>query len=157
MRTDLLDRSNVELIAAATGRRGTSAIADAHKLLQKVGLKKLPDAGVAEIQAVCKGMTDTAVNRLMAGVEIGLRIAELKSGYDASIRITSPATAVIGRFKTSHSWALQNQQGCGCSVSGLQLVLRTHRIAASQCFDWFSSTLHDTYRHSDPVGAYGWF
>jgi hypothetical protein len=38
-------------------------------------------------------------------------------------------------------WALQNQQRCGCSVSGLKLVLRTHKIAASQCFDWVSSPL----------------
>ena len=42
---------------------------------------------------------------------------------------------VIGRFKTSHSWALQNQQRCECSVRDLELVLRTRGIAASQCFD----------------------
>jgi DNA repair protein RadC len=69
-------------------------MADAHKLLEKLGLKKLSDAGVAEIQAVCKGMTDDAVTRLLAGVEIGLRIAELKTDYESSTRITSPATAI---------------------------------------------------------------
>jgi hypothetical protein len=41
---------------------------------------------------------------------------------------------VIGRFKTSHSWALQNQQRCECSVSALKLAFRTHGIAASLCF-----------------------
>jgi len=86
--------SPVELIAMATGRRGAAAMADAHKLLERVGLKKLSDAGTAEIQAVCKGMTDDAVTRLLAGVEIGLRIAELKSEYESSTRITSPATAI---------------------------------------------------------------
>ena len=33
------------------------AYADALKLVEKVGLKKLSEAGVAEIHAVCKGMT----------------------------------------------------------------------------------------------------
>ena len=51
------------------------------------------------------------------------------------------ARIVIGRFKTSHSWALQNQQGCECSVSGLKLVFRTCGIAASQCFNWVLSAL----------------
>lgn len=88
------NQSTVELVATATGRRGAVAIADAHRLLEKVGLKKLPDAGSAEIQAVCKGMTDEAVKRLLAGVEIGLRIAELKTDYEASTRITSPTTAI---------------------------------------------------------------
>ena len=73
----------------ATGRRGAAAVADAHKLMEKVGLKKLSDAGTAEIQAVCKGMTNDAVRRLMAGVEIGLRIAELKTDYESSTRIGS--------------------------------------------------------------------
>ncbi len=41
---------------------------------------------------------------------------------------------VIGRFKTSHSWALQNQQRCECSVSALKLVFRTRGIAARLCF-----------------------
>ena len=63
MRKALLNCSPVELIAMATGRRGAAAIADAHKLLERVGLKKLSDAGTAEIQAVCKGMTNDAVNR----------------------------------------------------------------------------------------------
>ena len=94
MRKSLLNGSSKELIAIATGRRGTAAVADAHKLLEKVGLKKLSDAGTAEIQAVSKGMTDAAVSRLMAGVEIGLRIAELKTNYESSTRITSPATAL---------------------------------------------------------------
>ena len=94
MNRTLLNCSPVELIAMATGRRGAAAMADAHKLLEKLGLKKLSDAGVAEIQAVCKGMTDDAVTRLLAGVEIGLRIAELKTDYESSTRITSPATAM---------------------------------------------------------------
>jgi DNA repair protein RadC len=87
-------QSTVELVATATGRRGAVAIADAHRLLEKVGLKKLPDAGSAEIQAVCRGMSDEAIKRLMAGVEIGLRIAELKTDYEASTRIMSPTTAI---------------------------------------------------------------
>ena len=93
MRKTILNCSSVELIAMATGRRGAAAIADAHKLLERVGLKKLQDAGIPEIQAVCKGMTDEAVKRLLAGVEIGLRIAELKTDYQSSTRISNPATA----------------------------------------------------------------
>jgi DNA repair protein RadC len=94
MRDSLRNCSPVELIAMATGRRGAQAVADAYKLIAKVGLKKLSDAGTAEIQAVCKGMTTRAVNRLMAGVEIGLRIAELNSEYVGSPRISGPATAL---------------------------------------------------------------
>lgn len=94
MRKALMNCSPVELIAMATGRRGAAAYADAFKLLERVGLKNLSEAGTAEIQAVCKGMTDEAVNRLMAGVEIGLRIAELDSTYDSKERITNPATAM---------------------------------------------------------------
>jgi DNA repair protein RadC len=110
MRTELRNRSNVELIATATGRSGPAAITDAHKLLEKVGLKKLSDSGVAEIQAVCKGMTDAAVNRLMAGVEIGLRIAELKSGYDSSPRISGPATAIQYCLQHFGRMARESQQ-----------------------------------------------
>ena len=94
MRKALLNCSPAELIAMATGRRGAAAYADAFKLLERVGLKNLSEAGAAEIQAVCKGMTDDAVNRLMAGVEIGLRIAELSANYEPGTRITSPATAM---------------------------------------------------------------
>ena len=90
----MLNRSPAELIAMATGRRGAAAHADAHRLVEKLGLKKLADAGAAEIREVCRGMTPDAVQRLMAGVEIGLRIAELKTEYEASPRITSPATAI---------------------------------------------------------------
>ena len=64
------------------------------QLIKKFGLKKLADAGAAEIREVCRGMTPEAVQRLMAGVEIGLRIAELKTEYESSPRITSPATAI---------------------------------------------------------------
>ena len=94
MDRSMLNRSSAELIAMATGRRGAAAHADAHRLMEKLGLKKLADAGSAEIREVCRGMTPVAVQRLMAGVEIGLRIAELKTEYESSPRITSPATAM---------------------------------------------------------------
>ena len=94
MNRSLLNRSPTELIALATGRRGAAAYADAHRLVEKLGLRKLADAGSAEIQEICQGMTPNAIQRLMAGVEIGLRIAELKTEYESSPRITSPATAI---------------------------------------------------------------
>ncbi|MEZ6035677.1 MAG: DNA repair protein RadC [Planctomycetaceae bacterium] len=94
MNRALLNCSPAELIAMATGRRGAAAYADAHKLIEKLGLKKLGDAGAGEIQEICRGMTSDAIKRLMAGVEIGLRIAELKSDYDSSTRINSPAAAI---------------------------------------------------------------
>ena len=96
----MLNRSPAELIAMATGRRGAAAHADAHRLVEKLGLKKLADAGAAEIREVCRGMTPEAVQRLMAGVEIGLRIAELKTEYGQDTRITSPASAI--RFCKEH-------------------------------------------------------
>ncbi|MEJ7593424.1 MAG: hypothetical protein WKF77_17930 [Planctomycetaceae bacterium] len=44
MRKSLLNCSHAELIAMAKGRRGAAAYADALKLVEKVGLKKLSDA-----------------------------------------------------------------------------------------------------------------
>ena len=60
-----------------------------------------------------------------AGISRKDLIAENTKGWERT---------VIGRFKTSHSWALQNQQRCECSVSALKLVFRARRIAASLCF-----------------------
>jgi len=90
----LESRSAAELIAMASGRRGVAAYTDAHRLVEKLGLKKLADAGEAEIREICRRMTPECVQRLMAGVEIGLRIAELQSEYNTETRITSPATAI---------------------------------------------------------------
>ncbi len=89
MNRSLLNRSPTELIAMATGRRGAAAYADAHRLVEKPGLRKLADAGSAEIREICQGMTPRAIQRLMAGVEIGLRIAE---------RTTCPESA----WRTDH-------------------------------------------------------
>jgi DNA repair protein RadC len=65
MNRTLLNRSPAELIAMAT-----------------------------EIRGVCLGMTPNSVQRLMAGVEISLPIAELKSEDESIPKITSPATAI---------------------------------------------------------------
>ncbi|HQX49950.1 MAG TPA: DNA repair protein RadC [Planctomycetaceae bacterium] len=94
MNRSLESRSAAELIAMASGRRGVAAYTDAHRLVEKLGLKKLADAGEAEIREICRRMTPECVQRLMAGVEIGLRIAELQSEYNTETRITSPATAI---------------------------------------------------------------
>ena len=94
MKRALNQSSAAELIALASGRRGLAAYADAHRLVEKLGLKKLADAGEAEIREVCSRMTPDAVQRLLAGVEIGLRIAELQTEYCEESRITSPATAI---------------------------------------------------------------
>jgi len=110
MNRSLLNCSPAELIAMATGRRGAAAYADALKLIDKMGLKKLADAGAAEILEICKGMKPDAVNRLMAGVEIGLRIAELKSEYESATRITSPATAIQFCLQRFGRLARESQQ-----------------------------------------------
>ena len=44
MNRSLLNLSPAELIAMATGRRGAEAYADAHRLVEKLGLRKLADA-----------------------------------------------------------------------------------------------------------------
>ena len=54
------NRSPAELIAMATGRRGAAAYADAQRLVEKLGLKKLADAGSAEIREICQGMAFAA-------------------------------------------------------------------------------------------------
>jgi len=110
MNRSLLNCSPAELIAMATGRRGAAAYADAHKLVEKLGLRKLADAGAAEILEICRGMKPDAVKRLMAGVEIGLRIAELKSAYESEIRITGPATAIQFCLKQFGRMARESKQ-----------------------------------------------
>ena len=110
MNRSLLNCSPAELIAMATGRRGAAAYADAHKLVEKMGLRKLADAGAAEILEICKGMKPDAVNRLMAGVEIGLRIAEMKSEYESATRITGPATAMQFCLQRFGRLARESQQ-----------------------------------------------
>lgn len=99
---NLMNCSPAELIAMASGRRGAAAYADAHRLVSRLGLKKLADAGTAEIQEICRGMSVDAVQRMLAGVEIGLRIAEMTPDYSAVPRITSPAVAIqfcLNRFQ----------------------------------------------------------
>lgn len=63
--------------------------------------------------------------------ELRRLVAEL-GGIVGKQKVAS--VTVIGRFKTSHSWALQNQQRCECSVSALKLAFRARGIAASLCF-----------------------
>ncbi len=82
------------------GAKGSGGVCDAHRLVEKLGLRKLADAGEAEILEVCRRMSPDAIQRLMAGVEIGLRIAELRTEYGPHSRITSPATAI--RFCKEH-------------------------------------------------------
>ena len=86
------------------------ADADAYKLIEKMGLKKLADAGTAEILEIFSGMKAEAVERLLAGVEIGLRIAELRSEYESSTRITSPATAMQFCLQRFGRLARESQQ-----------------------------------------------
>ena len=110
MNRSLLNCSPAELLAMATGRRGAAAYADAHKLVEKLGLRKLADAGAAEILEICRGMKPDAVKRLMAGVEIGLRIAELKSDYESETRINSPSTAIQFCLKQFGRMARESKQ-----------------------------------------------
>lgn len=95
------ETSAVELIALLTGRMSASGLAEAHRLIDKIGLHKLPVAGTAEIQSVCRGLSSSAIARLKAEIEVGLRIAELKSEYATADCITGPATAIrfcLSRF-----------------------------------------------------------
>ncbi len=110
MNRSMLNCSPAELIEMATGRRGAAAYADAHKLVEKLGLRKLADAGAAEILEICRGMKPDAVQRLMAGVEIGLRIAELKSEYESETRINSPSTAIQFCLKQFGRMARESKQ-----------------------------------------------
>jgi len=63
----------------------------------------------------------------------------LEFAHDPSLSDLMRATYETGCRPQECHWALQNQQGCECSVSGLKLVFRTRGIASSQCFEWFLS------------------
>lgn len=86
--------SSAELIAMATGRRGAAAYADEILTGGKTGAEETGRCRDRRSCEISRGMTPNAVQRLMAGVEIGLRIAELKSEYESTPKITSPATAM---------------------------------------------------------------
>ena len=67
----------------------------------------LSDAGIAESLEIC-GRID--FQRLIAGVEIGLRIAELQSKCNTETRITCPASAILFCRKQSGRLARASKQ-----------------------------------------------
>jgi predicted transposase YbfD/YdcC len=98
---------------------------------------------LAQVATDVKSNEITAIPELLKLIDLNGSIITIDAmGTQVAIaeQIVEGKGDYILALKACH-WALQNQQRCGCSVSGLKLVLRTHKIAASQCFDWVSSTL----------------
>jgi DNA repair protein RadC len=129
----------------ATGRRGAAAYSDAHKLIEKMGLKKLADAGSPEIMEICSGMKPEAVQRLLAGVEIGLRIAELRSEYESSTRITSPAMAMQFCLQRFGRLARESQQ------EEFWIVTLNAKNVPIECHQITVGTLRDSLIHPRDV------
>ena len=93
-----------ELIAILirSGRQGESAVQSGERLAAAFGddLGRLPDASVSELKQISRACGPTAYCQIMAGIELGRRVAESKGGANNVRRITGSRDAVD--FCSSH-------------------------------------------------------
>ena len=106
------------------------------KLLLQQSPRKVPFLKVSEHFSASDGMSDEAIHQIVCRLRklLPVNLRPCIINEERTLQFVRPLLHVIGRFKTSHSWALQNQQRCECSVSALKLVFRARGIAASLCF-----------------------
>lgn len=90
-----LRTSELVAILIRSGRPGESAVAAGEKIAKKFQhrLAELPAAGRGELKSVSHAVEVTAYCQIMAGIELGRRVAEV-SGDKASIKILSSSEAV---------------------------------------------------------------
>ena len=83
-------------ILIRAGRRGESALAAGEKIAARYNerLHRLADAGRGELKDIAAAVGDTAYCQIMAGIELGRRIALSFAKTDIVARITDSARAV---------------------------------------------------------------
>lgn len=88
-----------ELIAILirSGRAGESALQAGEKIANRLQdrLESLPDLGLPELKRIAKSVSEPAYCQIMAGIELGRRVAEAADALlRKKIKITGPASAI---------------------------------------------------------------
>ena len=128
---DNLKNSELLAILIRSGRPGESAVAAGEKLAKKFDgkLEHLATAGRGELKSVSPAIEKTAYCQIMAGIELGRRIAAL-SGQSTKPKIGGPADAMA--FCRSHFARLaidvQQEEFHIVTLSTKNQVIDTHRI-----------------------------
>lgn len=92
---DALSHAELLAILLRTGTRSQSAVSLAAKLLEQAGgLRNLVDMSVVELTAI-KGIGDAKAMQLMAGLELGKRVARSQLGDMAVVRSPQHAAMYI--------------------------------------------------------------
>lgn len=84
-------------ILIRSGRPGESALQGGERIANRLSdhLEDLPGLGPAELKEYSKAVNEPAYCQIMAGIELGRRVASaMNDGLRSRIRITSPATAM---------------------------------------------------------------
>lgn len=125
--------SNAELIAILirSGRPGESAVMGGQKVAKAYHskLEELPFAGRAELKAITCSVEKTAYCQIMAGIELGRRVAAL-SDSKITHRISSSADAIAfcqRHFSRLASDAKQEEFHI-CTLDTKNHVIDTHQI-----------------------------
>ena len=102
-------------ILIRTGRTGESALQAGERIATRLGdrLDMLPSLGPKELKDFSVAVSEPAYCQIMAGVELGRRVAAaMDDGFRERIRITSPATAIrfcLTRFERLAKEAKQEE------------------------------------------------
>ena len=102
-------------ILIRSGRPGESALQAGERIANRLGdrLAGLPDLGMAELREISRAVSEPAFCQIMAGVELGRRVAAaIDDGFRQRIRITSPSTAIqfcLARFERLAKEAKQEE------------------------------------------------
>lgn len=121
-------------ILIRSGRPGESALQAGEKVAARYGeqLESLPEAGRGDLKAVTEAVGDTAYCQIMAGIELGRRVAQAQQDQQQrSRRLLSSDDALEfcrERFARLASDAVQEEFHVVCLDTKHQ-VLGTHRVS----------------------------
>lgn len=92
---DSLRLAELLAVLIRSGRPGESAVQSGEKLAARFHdcLEQLPDAAQRELKAISPAVAKTAYCQIMAGIELGRRVAEAKRSHDAPFKITGSDSA----------------------------------------------------------------
>ena len=90
-----LKTSELLAILIRSGRQGESALQAGEKIAARFSeqLENLPNAGAGELKEVSNAVAKTAFCQIMAGIELGRRVAAAKTETRAISRVTSSEDA----------------------------------------------------------------
>ena len=122
-------------ILIRSGRPGESALQAGEKIAARYGehLEQLPQAGRAELKAISPAVAETAYCQIMAGIELGRRVAAAASGQSRQQRkrILGPEDAIEEcnrRFARLAENAVQEEFYVLC-LNTKHEVVSSHRIS----------------------------